>query len=324
MTDATPSGTPEPAKDRLDAVVPPTGHQPCPAVSSADDASAKPVALVLGGNGLLGQALMRQLAKCGWEAHSLTRKDCDLLAPTEIVPRMGAIAPDVIFNTVAWTQVDLAEDSPQAALSVNRGLPALLGGFVKGKTTHLVHFSTDFVFNGRKDSPYTEEDRTDPGSVYGSSKLAGEQVLLEMGLANCCIIRTAWLFGPGRRNFISAILEQARIKESLQVVHDQIGSPTYTPDLACASVQLAARRASGLFHVVNGGQASWCELAAEAVRQATLSCTVRAITSNDWPQKAKRPAYSVLSTDKYAALTGAPLRPWPQALREYVYTEFLK
>ncbi|MEG1610138.1 MAG: dTDP-4-dehydrorhamnose reductase [Bilophila sp.] len=295
--------------------VAPATVAPAPAVKS--------VALVLGGNGLLGQALMHQLTKCGWEAHSLTRKDCDMLTPSALLPHVEAIAPDVIFNTVAWTQVDLAEDSPQAALSVNRGLPALLGGIVKGTSIHLVHFSTDFVFNGRKESPYTEEDKPDPDSVYGSSKLAGEQALLEMNLPNCCIVRTAWLFGPGRRNFVSAILEQARIKDTLQVVHDQIGSPTYTPDLACASVQLATRRATGLFHVVNGGQASWCELAAEAVRQATLSCTVRAITSADWPQKAKRPAYSVLSTDKYTALVGAPLRSWPQALREYVYTEFL-
>lgn len=284
---------------------------------------SSPVALVLGGNGLLGQALLTCLRQSGWEAHSLGRQDCNLLSPEELRPRIEELAPDVLFNTVAWTQVDLAEDNPKEALSVNRGLPALLGSIVKGSATHLVHYSTDFVFNGRKTTPYTEEDKTDPLCVYGSTKLAGEQALLDLGLKNCCILRTAWLFGPGRKNFVQTILELAATKETLQVVHDQIGSPTYTPDLAQASVRLAELGAEGIFHVVNSGQASWCELAAEAVRQASLPCTMQAITSKDWPQKAKRPAYSVLSTDRYAHLTGAPLRPWIQALRDYIFANVI-
>ena len=293
-----------------------------PSPNSQDAPAAGSSFLVLGGRGLLGQALVKRLTTLGRTVHVLDRDNGDPLAPEALTARIEELAPDVIFNTIAWTQVDAAEDYPQEALALNRGLPALLGGIVRKNASHLMHFSTDFVFNGRKSSPYTEEDTTDPLCVYGSSKLAGEHVLLEQGSPNICIIRTAWLFGPGRKNFVSTILDKAKTVSPLKVVHDQIGSPTYTPDLAEAAVNLADLRASGLFHVVNGGQASWCELASEAVHLANISTQVQAITTADWPQKALRPAYSVLDSGRYAALTGRTLRTWPQALRDYVFTEF--
>lgn len=278
-------------------------------------------ALVLGGRGLLGQALVKRLTERGWTVHTLDRADAPLM-PDTLTPHIETIDPGVIFNTVAWTQVDDAEDHPQQALAVNRGLPALLGSIVRQSGAHLVHFSTDFVFNGRKSSPYTEEDATDPLCVYGSSKLAGEQVLLESRASNICVVRTAWLFGPGRKNFVSTILEKAKSTNPLKVVHDQIGSPTYTPDVADAAINLAERHFHGLVHVANAGQASWCELASEAVHQANIPTRVEAITTADWPQKASRPAYSVLDTTLYTEVTGFHLRTWPQALREYVFTEF--
>ncbi len=280
-------------------------------------------ALVLGGRGLLGQALIRSLEKDGWTVRGLDRGTCNPLDPDTLRAAVDGFSPDVIFNTIAWTQVDAAEEHPQEALAVNRGLPALLGGIVRGRGIHLVHFSTDFVFDGRKKSPYTEEDPTNPLCVYGTSKLAGERVLLEPDAPNICVVRTAWLFGPGRRNFVSTILEKAGNTSELRVVHDQIGSPTYTPDLADAAVTLAKRRVSGLIHVVNSGQASWCELADEAIRLANIPAHVQAITSADWPQPARRPAYSVLDTTRCTTLIGQPLRTWVQAVRDYVYTDFL-
>lgn len=281
-------------------------------------------ALVLGGQGLLGQSLVQALKNRQWNLSSLDRSaDTNPLNSDVLHSAVEKIKPDVIFNTIAWTQVDAAEDHPQEALSINRGFPSLLGGVAKSCGAHLVHFSTDFVFNGRKTTPYTEEDTPDPLCVYGSSKLAGEQALLTEN-SNVCVIRTAWLFGPGRRNFVSAILEKAKTTGHLDVVHDQIGSPTYTPDLAKAAVFLAEHKVTGLVHVVNSGQASWCELAAEAVRLLNIPANVRAITSADWPQKAKRPAYSVLATKRYVSLAGSSLRTWPQALREYVFSDFLK
>lgn len=302
-------------------------NRPMPAeVTAAGGAGepASPLALVLGHRGLLGQALTRSLNSHGWRTRGLDRSDgANPLDPDALRAVLEETTPDAIFNTIAWTQVDAAEAHPQEALAVNRGLPALLGSIVRSSGLYLMHFSSDFVFDGRKGSPYTEEDKPAPLSVYGASKLAGEQALLENAAPNICVVRTAWLFGPGRRNFVRVILDKAREGQSLSVVHDQIGSPTYTPDLAEACVKLAERRQGGLIHVTNTGQASWCELASEAVRLANIPAQVRPITSADWPQAARRPPYSVLGATRYAALTGQPLRTWAQALREYVYTDFL-
>lgn len=284
----------------------------------------KPTALVLGGkSGLLGQALMRVLKQHGWKTQALDRKTCDFHNAQAIEQHLERINPSHIFNTIAYTQVDLAEDNPEEALRVNKGVPALLARILKGSTVGLTHYSTDFVFNGKKEKPYTTEDTPEPATVYGATKLAGEIALQESGLSKLCIIRTAWLFGEGKKNFVSTILQKARSSSSISVVHDQTGSPTHTLDLAEASHNLVMAGAEGLFHVVNSGQASWCELAAEAVHLADLSCTVHAIDSASWPQKAKRPAYSVLDTSRYTKTVGKTLQPWPLALRDYVYNLLL-
>ncbi|MFQ9490320.1 MAG: SDR family oxidoreductase [Bilophila wadsworthia] len=278
-----------------------------------------PVALVLGGHGLLGQPLAQQLAGNGWEAQSLDFEDCNLLNPVELQPRIEFINPDVIFNTVSWNTENPAEKQPQEALSVNRGLPAFLGGLVKGTSRFLVHYSSDQVFNGRKDSPYTEEDKADPISLCGKSRppvsrpcraQRRQHLHHPYGLA----VR------PGWDNFLKRLLGRAKTEGTVEVIHDQIGSPTYAKDLAQATLQLVKRRAPGLYHVANSGQATWCELAAEAVRQASLPCSVRAVASSD---KTLRANYEVLSSAKYTALTGCPMRPWSQALREYIYSVLL-
>jgi dTDP-4-dehydrorhamnose reductase len=136
-------------------------------------------------------------------------------------------------------------------------------------------------------------------------------------------MRTAWLFGPGRKNFVSTILNACRKRDSIDVVHDQVGSPTYTRDLAQWSLKLAELEAGGIFHAVNGGQASWCDLACEAINLAEAQCRVQPISSAQWPQKAKRPHFSVLDASRLAQVTGAAPRPWPLALREYLYREYL-
>ena len=283
-----------------------------------------PVALVLGGRkGLLGQALMKTALARGWTPVDVERESGDVLDLDWMARQIERHAPVAIFNAIAWTQVDQAEDEPEAAMRINRGLPLLLAQLLKGKPVSLVHYSTDFVFNGRKDAPYTEDDEPDPLNVYGRTKLAGEKALLKAGLEQCCIIRTAWLFGSGRKNFISTILNLAAGRDSISVVHDQVGSPTYTQDVAEASFELLRLKARGLFHVVNSGQASWCELAEAAVSAANLPRRVEAIASANWPQKAQRPVYSALDTSRYTTLTGKPMRPWLAALRDYVFRDFL-
>ena len=282
-------------------------------------------ALILGGRtGLLGQALHRVLSAQAWEVSTLGREDGDLLDADFLAQAVDKAQPDVIFNTVAWTQVDAAEDDCDAAMRWNRALPALLARLVKGTPRHLLHYSTDFVFSGNKDQPYTEEDIPDPVTVYGKSKLAGEQAIMETAPDNSCILRTAWLFGPGRKNFVTTILDACHKRDAITVVHDQIGSPTYSLDLASWSAMLAEARITGIFHAVNGGRASWCELACEAVALSETPCRVDPISSAQWPQKAKRPAFSVLNTAQLTFALGLTPRPWPQALRDYLFSECMK
>ncbi len=282
---------------------------------------AMPKALVLGGStGLLGQALMSALGERGWRTLALGRKDGDLLDPGFMRERLLASRPDAVFNTVAWTQVDDAEDHQDEAMEINRALPDSLARIIFGmENTWLAHFSTDFVFSGEGSSPWKETDAPEPKSVYGSTKLAGEEAVREILPNRSCIIRTAWLFGPGRKNFVDTILRASRSHDSLNVVDDQFGSPTYTPDLAKWSAALAERRAVGLWHGVNSGRASWCELAAEAISLSSSSCRITPITSAEWPQKARRPAYSVLDNAKLAGFLGEKPRPWQKALREYLF-----
>lgn len=252
--------------------------------------------------------------------HALGRSDLDIFDRPAVEGILKTTKADVLFNTVAYTKVDQAEDEPAEASHLNRQLPLILGKAVAQTGTQLVHYSTDFVFNGKKSSPYTTEDRPDPRSVYGQTKLQGERELLDLNPPGLIIIRTSWLFGPGRINFVTRILELAAERPELSVVHDQVGSPTHTPDLAVNSLALVESGATGLFHLANSGQASWCELASEAVRCADLPCRIKPITSAEYPQKAPRPPYSVLDLSAFTAATGLTPRPWVQALREFLFS----
>lgn len=283
-----------------------------------------PKALVLGGaSGLLGKALVSVLKRAGWETESLGRLDGDLLDPGFLKERLAASAPDAVFNTVAWTQVDDAEDQPEAAMAVNRALPDSLARILSGMPgVWLGQFSTDFVFSGYHTQPFSEANTPNPVNVYGKTKRAGEEAVLQLLPERACVIRTAWLFGPGRKNFVDTILAACQKKDRLGVVDDQTGSPTYTFDLAQWSLALAEKKATGIWHAVNSGQASWCELATEAVQLLSAPCHVTPISSSEWPQKAKRPSNSSLDNSKLAAFLGKKPRCWHQALRDYLFSEY--
>jgi len=277
-------------------------------------------AIVLGGKtGLLGRPLVAALERAGFAVWGTTRSELDPFDAGAVARGLDDFAATHLFNTVAYTAVDAAEDDVPGAYRLNRDLPALLARACGRTGTLFVHYSTDFVFDGTRDTPYAEEDPTCPQSVYGASKLAGEQAILDAGLARYQILRTAWLYGPGKKNFVATILGLAATRPELRVVADQIGSPTYTLDLAGWSADLAATGKTGLFHAVGSGQASWCELAAEAVAAAGHPCRVLPIASSEYPQKARRPAYSVLANTKLAGAIGREPRPWIQTVREYVY-----
>ncbi len=276
--------------------------------------------LVLGGrHGLLGQSLVRVLQAKEGEVAVHGREDADVLNFSALEDYLAQQNPDVVFNTIAYTAVDNAEDDKENAYRLNKDLPCALGKMSVKLGFKLVHYSTDFVFDGRGTEPYTLSDEPNPLSVYGASKLAGENALLRAGAEGVYIIRTAWLFGPGKKNFVQTILNLARERNQLKVIHDQIGSPTYTPDLAKYSCALIEKGVHGIYHIVNSGQASWCELAAEAVNMAGMNCNILAIPTSEFPLKAVRPGFSVLNTDKFTARTGISPRPWIQALREYVF-----
>lgn len=283
-------------------------------------------ALVLGGSGgLLGQALVRVLKEKGWKVAVTSRKDIDYAAKgasDKLERLVDSVEPACVFNTVAYTQVDAAEDDEDTATLLNRTVPAMLGRIMKTRPVYLMHYSTDFVFSGKKRDAYVPGDETDPLSVYGRTKLAGEEALLAAELKRCAIVRTAWLYGPGKRNFVSTILSRCQRGKDLNIVDDQTGSPTYSLDLATYSLKLCEAGGSGIFHIVNSGRASWCELAQEAIKLAQKECSVRCVSSASYPQKAVRPSWSILDTASFTAVTGIVPRPWPQALRDYIYSEF--
>lgn len=284
-------------------------------------------ALVLGGrNGLLGRAVCAALARAGVDAVPVSGADVDYFDADALDDFLDAHEPAepeapselCLVNAVAYTQVDKAEDEPEEAYKLNAALPALLGVLAEEREMRLVHFSTDFVFDGTKGAPYLPTDGTNPQSVYGASKLAGEEALLALDIPGLLVLRTAWLFGPGKMNFVARILQLAAERSELNVVADQFGSPTCTTDLAELTVALLRNGATGLLHAANFGQASWHELASEAIRLAGLSCQVKAIPTSGYPTRAKRPPYSVLDLAETVRLAGYTPRPWREALAEYV------
>lgn len=287
-------------------------------------------ALVFGGkNGLLGRAVVSALAAAGVETVPVSGADVDYFDADALDDFLDAHEPPLsdesydpaslcLINAVAYTQVDKAEDDPEEAYRLNAAFPALLGVLAEERGHRLVHFSTDFVFDGAKSTPYLPTDATKPLSVYGASKLAGEEALLALDIPGLLVLRTAWLFGPGKMNFVQRMLELGTERPELSVVADQHGSPTYTPDLAALTVALLKNGATGLLHAANSGPATWHELASAAIELAKLPAKVIPIPTSGYPTRAVRPPYSVLDLAGTVRLAGYAPRPWRDALAEYV------
>ena len=280
---------------------------------------------VLGAAGQLGRDLCPRLAALG-EVVPLSRADIDLriTAPRVIANAVVAIRPDVLVNCAAYNFVDGAEADSITAYEVNaQGVSSLSLG-CSDVGAKFVHFSTDYVFgnDATRTTPYTEDDRPGPVSSYGSSKQAGE-TYAKAASPDCLIIRTCGLYGTSGSggkggNFVETMLRLAGQGKPIRVVNDQRCTPSYTADVADATVQLIARGASGLFHVTNGGDCTWYEFAAEIFRQSGLKPDLTPITSAEFGAAAKRPAYSVLSSAKLVSFGIPPLRPWPDALAAYL------
>jgi dTDP-4-dehydrorhamnose reductase len=254
--------------------------------------------------------------------HVLTRDidDFDIADQERVQQELIALRPQVVINAAGYTDVDGCESKREMAFSVNAegARNIALGCATIG--AKMFHLSTDYVFDGSSRVPYREEDLPHPLNVYGSSKLQGERYIQEI-LENYLIIRTEWLYGRHGKNFVDTILRNATQQEELRVVDDQRGAPTFTKDLSSAIDRLIGIDARGILHVTNSGSCTWCEFARQILREkkpAIRAVQIIPISSTELARPARRPAYSLMNCQKYEQVTGTKMRPWEEALKEYL------
>lgn len=288
-------------------------------------------ALIVGAGGQLAQALAAA-APAEMECVPRTRLHLDVCSAETVAQVLGEIRPTLVLNGAAYNQVDHAEGvGMEDALRVNALGVGVLARACREAGIPLVHFSTDLVFDGGKQMPYTEDDKPRPLGVYAASKLAGEHLVLAASPCNL-VIRVCRLFGPPANpeqgsaakpsgNFPLLMLRLARERGRVRVVSDQIGSPTYTPDLAAAVWQLARQGDGGLFHLSGAGEVSFADYAREIFRAAGVSCEVEAVSSAEYGAAARRPLYSTLDNSKAHAAGVTPLRPWQTALQAFLHQQ---
>jgi dTDP-4-dehydrorhamnose reductase len=277
--------------------------------------------LVAGAAGMLGLDVLRAGERAGHELVGVDLPELDITDAAGVQRALERVAPDAVLNCAAWTDVDGAETHVEQAHAVNADGAGNLARAAAGAGVPLVHVSTDYVFSGEacvdaSGAPraYVEPDPTGPRSVYGQSKLAGEQQVLAASPAHT-VVRSAWLFGVGGRNFAETMLRLAAEREAVQVVTDQVGCPTWTGHLAPALLGLIDRGVAGLVHLAGAGRVSWNGFAAEIFRQAEVACRVEEATSDQLARPAPRPAWSVLESERDDVL---PLPPWQDGLAGYL------
>ena len=300
--------------------------------------------VILGAGGRLGAALVREYRQ-EFDVIGLGRAQVDLAKSDQIRDRLSSFEFDLLVNCAAFTNVDLSEAKQAEAFAVNADAPKVLAEICSEKKAKLIHFSTDYVFDGEKREPYIEEDAAKPISVYGESKRAGEEnVLGTVGEAvgfpgtlaasptGHLVVRVSWVFGPDRPSFIDAIIERARKEEKIDAIADKWSTPTYTADIAKMLTQFVdVDVPGGILHFSNSGECTWQEYAQHALdcsRAAGVALKARTVGAlktadmKDWV--ARRPVYSVLSTGKYAKLTGAIPRSWRDAVSDYIERSYSK
>ena len=273
--------------------------------------------LITGCRGMLGTDLMSVFGPVH-EVVGLDLPGLDITRPDQCLAAVNAARPDIIINAAAFTRVDDCETHEAEAMQVNGHGAGNLARAAMAAGSLLVHYSTDYVFDGLKKEAYVETDEPNPQSVYGKSKLLGE-TLIRRNCPDHLILRTAWLFGPHGPNFIRTIVNAARQGKSLRVVHDQRGSPTYSKDLAEWTLKMVAAGFRATYHITNSGACTWFELAAKAVEWAGIhNVSITPVSTSEFPRRAPRPANSVLA-NAHLERDGMPaMRPWQDAAREYV------
>lgn len=272
--------------------------------------------LITGAGGMVGTDLRDELTSRGEDVVALTRGDLDVTDSRAVTAVIREHAPSIIVNCAAYTKVDQAEVEESAANTINGSAVELIANAANDVGAVLVHISSDFVFDGSSREPYEVDAATAPLSAYGRSKLLGE--IAAAHAKEHLIARTSWLFGVHGPNFVEAIRGQIRKGTNpLRVVADQRGRPTYTPHLARAIVRLAPE-ARGIVHYADADECSWFDFARAIAEESGSDVEVKPVTTDEFPRPAKRPPYSVLSTELYERLTGVSPETWRKGLREYL------
>ena len=273
--------------------------------------------MVTGAAGQLGYDVIKRLNELGIEAKGTDIQDLDLTKQDEVIASIAAYKPDAVVHCAAYTAVDLAEDEREKCALINVEASRNVAMGCKHIGAKMVYISTDYVFDGQGEEPFEEESAKDPINVYGFTKSQGEDVCLEL-VEKLFIVRISWVFGVNGKNFVKTMLRLGAQREKLTVVCDQIGSPTYTRDLAVLLCQMIQTDKYGVYHATNEGYCSWQEFARTIMEKAGLNCQVDPILSADYPAKAKRPNNSRLSKTKLDEAGFERLPSWQDALERYL------
>ena len=272
--------------------------------------------LITGSNGMLGYDLLEVL-KDKHELILTTSKTLDITDKQHTIDFICEAEPDFVINAAAYTDVDGCEENQDLAFSVNGEGVRNLALACRKVDCALVHISTDYVFDGTAREPIKEDGEIGPISIYGKSKLKGEEAILEI-LDKYFIVRTAWLYGINGKNFPKTMLELAQNHTEITVVYDEVGTPTYTPDLASGISQLIETDYYGIYHLTNSGSCSWCEFAKYIFEVAEVDVKVIPVTASEFARPAPRPSYSVLNNNNWIQKGFKPLRSYKEAIKEYI------
>jgi dTDP-4-dehydrorhamnose reductase len=270
--------------------------------------------LVTGAGGMLGRDVVLGATNAGHIVSALTHNDLDITNSDAVTERFLRDRPDVVINCAAWTDVDGAESAEQDAMAINGTGAGNVAGAAAGVGAKVLYVSTDYVFDGLKDQPYVEVDEPSPQSAYGRTKLAGEEATAAAN-RNHYVVRSSWLYGIGGRNFVETMLQLAADHGEVLVVRDQVGSPTYTWHLASGLLRLIEGTAYGIHHMAAEGACSWYDFAREIFDQAKVECNVLSATTDMLARPAPRPPFSVLETQREAAIL---LPSWRDGLAGYL------
>jgi len=277
--------------------------------------NAESQVLVLGGRGMLGTDLAAILAQKGIEAHILDLPEFDITDPRQLAEAVAA--GNTIVNCAAYTNEEKAESEPDLAYRVNAEAVGRLGRLAAAAGTHVLHISTDFVFDGKSDRPYTETDPTNPINAYGKSKLAAER-LLAQSRCRFCILRLEWTYGLAGTNFVKKLTDRAKSPRPLKVVDDQVGSPTATVEAAGAICKLLPNLPEGIFHFAASGYVSRYDMARFIFDKLDMTVDLSPCKSSDFPSAAVRPLNSRFNCSKIEALLGEPIKPWQEPLEQFL------